>query len=98
MKKSVGFTIIELMIVVAVAGILASILLQAHQEYKNKKNGYQSPTAMEKEISLAGQKCDIGIDQVRPSEVADFLNKHDREYTVLPVGQGVLVHRKSCDR
>ena len=53
---------------------------------------------MEKAIVIAPNDCNIGINNVPAPMIADFLNKHADEFTVLPGGRyGVLIHRKSCD-
>nr|WP_182971088.1 prepilin-type N-terminal cleavage/methylation domain-containing protein [Aeromonas veronii] len=45
MKKQSGFTLIELMIVVAIVAILAAVALPAYQNYTNKARFTQAVTA-----------------------------------------------------
>lgn len=52
-KNHAGFTLIELMIVVAIIGILAAIALPAYQDYVNKANAANAVA------SLAGQKVKV---------------------------------------
>ena len=54
MKNNKGFTLIELMIVVAIIGILAAIALPAYQTYTNK--------AKFSEVVLAAQNHKIAIE------------------------------------
>ncbi|MBU1620651.1 MAG: prepilin-type N-terminal cleavage/methylation domain-containing protein [Gammaproteobacteria bacterium] len=53
MKRNQGFTLIELMIVVAIIGILAAIALPAYQDYTAKANGSNAVA------SLGGQKIKV---------------------------------------
>ena len=43
MKDQKGFTVIELMIILVIVGILASVIIPAYQEYQDRKeNAAQS--------------------------------------------------------
>ena len=50
MKKNAGFTLIELMIIVAIIGILFAIAMPAYQKYKMKK---ENPEAFKEETRLS---------------------------------------------
>ncbi|WP_445355860.1 prepilin-type N-terminal cleavage/methylation domain-containing protein [Microbulbifer sp. EKSA008] len=64
MKKQQGFTLIELMIVVAIIGILAAVALPAYQDYTSKAKGT--------EVILAASSCRTAVtDVVQNSLTAD---------------------------
>ena len=55
MKKQQGFTLIELMIVVAIIGILAAIALPAYQDYTGRAQAAEALSA------TAGIRADLGL-------------------------------------
>ena len=65
MKKQQGFTLIELMIVVAIIGILAAVALPAYQDYTKR--------AKMSEVILAGSACRTTITEVVQSAVGTTL-------------------------
>ncbi|UTW05397.1 prepilin-type N-terminal cleavage/methylation domain-containing protein [Amphritea atlantica] len=72
LKKQQGFTLIELMIVVAIIGILAAIAIPAYQDYVSKakfQDNISSVAAVETAISLClqenngiGTSCDTAAE------------------------------------
>ncbi|MEW5248051.1 pilin [Microbulbifer sp. 2201CG32-9] len=65
MKKQQGFTLIELMIVVAIIGILAAVALPAYQDYTVR--------AKMSEVILAGSACRTTITETVQSAVGSTL-------------------------
>lgn len=94
-QKQQGFTLIELMIVVAIIGILAAVALPAYQDYTARAKASELMLAASTARTCVSEKaqigkspsdCDAGTVSSGSGDTATSLTKYVKEVTVSAAG------------
>lgn len=107
-KKNIGFTLIEVMIVVVVVGILASIALPSYSTYVKKSRRSDAQTAL-MQVQLAQEKwranhtsygsgADLGYPKNSSGEYysVDIVSATDTAFTAQATSQGAQATDTDC--